>query len=67
MLDVANAVVQAALFRKESRGHHFRSDYPTTVPEWLCHTVLRQASDGNISLGTAPVVRLSERAEVTVA
>lgn len=28
MLTVANIVVQAALWRKESRGGHFRSDYP---------------------------------------
>ncbi len=67
MLDVANAVVQSALFRKESRGHHFRTDFPTPLPEWLCHTTLRQGDDGNVSLGTAPVIPLEQRAEVTVA
>jgi fumarate reductase (CoM/CoB) subunit A len=67
MLEVAEAVVRSALFRKESRGHHFRTDYPEPQPEWLCHTLLRKAAGGAISLDTAPVIRLEQRAEVTVA
>jgi fumarate reductase (CoM/CoB) subunit A len=67
MLEVAGAVVESALFRKESRGHHFRSDYPEPLPEWLCHTLLHMAPEGEISLETAPVVRLEQRAEVPAA
>ena len=31
-------MLEACLFRKESRGGHFRDDYPTSVPFWKCHT-----------------------------
>jgi L-aspartate oxidase len=38
MLTVANIVVQAALWRKESRGGHFRSDYPKRDDlRWIKH------------------------------
>lgn len=31
---------EAALIREESRGAHFRSDLPDTLPGWQCHVVL---------------------------
>lgn len=38
MLTVARIVVQAALWRKESRGGHFRSDYPKPDDDnWIKH------------------------------
>ncbi len=30
MLDLAELVIRSALLRRETRGHHFRSDYPET-------------------------------------
>jgi L-aspartate oxidase len=32
-------VVEAALIREESRGAHFRSDFPQSLPEWQRHIV----------------------------
>jgi len=33
-------VTEAALLREESRGAHFRSDFPQTLPEWQHHIIL---------------------------
>ncbi len=34
MLKVAEVITLAALERKESRGAHYRSDYPQMDPAW---------------------------------
>lgn len=34
MLTTAQLVMKAALWRQESRGGHYRHDYPQTIPEW---------------------------------
>ncbi len=31
-------LLQACIFREESRGGHFRSDFPSKKNEWKCHT-----------------------------
>jgi succinate dehydrogenase / fumarate reductase flavoprotein subunit len=48
MLDVANAIVLGALRREESRGAHFRRDFPLrNDKEWLKHTLVTLGKDGN--------------------
>lgn len=39
ILTVARLVVESALMREESRGAHYRSDFPQPRPEWLAHIV----------------------------
>jgi L-aspartate oxidase len=39
---VARLIVESALLREESRGGHFRSDFPQTREDWHAHTVLRR-------------------------
>ncbi len=47
MLDLAEVMVEGALARKESRGSHFRLDYPERDDEhWLRHTLAFKTSEG---------------------
>ncbi len=40
LLDIAYLMLKSALFRTESRGGHYRLDYPTTEADWALHTVV---------------------------
>jgi succinate dehydrogenase / fumarate reductase flavoprotein subunit len=64
LLDLAEVVVYSALSRKESRGGHFREDYPTRDDaNYLVHTMAYLTGDAHsadagdhIRLDTKPVV-----------
>ena len=43
MLTVARLIVESALARRESRGAHYRSDFPDTTGDWQRHIVLGRA------------------------
>ncbi len=43
LLDIAYLILQSALFRTESRGGHYRQDYPQTERAWQVHTLVEAA------------------------
>ena len=41
LLDLAWLILKSAHFRQESRGGHYREDYPETDPAWQVHTLVQ--------------------------
>jgi fumarate reductase (CoM/CoB) subunit A len=64
MVDLAEMVAASALAREESRGHHWRTDFPTMLPEWEKHTIVHQTNNGSYQISDAPVIRLVDRSKV---
>lgn len=61
MVDLAEMVAASALARQESRGHHWRSDYPAMRAEWEKHTIVQNNLDGGFEITSAPIIRLKDR------
>ena len=56
MLDVAEAMVQSALYRTESRGAHQRTDFPERDDEkFLAHSLISRNQDGSTRVELLPV------------
>jgi succinate dehydrogenase / fumarate reductase flavoprotein subunit len=56
MIDIAEATAYAALWRKESRGAHFRRDYPKRNDnDYLMHTMIYR-ENGGLIIKTKPVM-----------
>ncbi len=52
----AEMTLRASLFRTESRGWHYREDYPLTDDQnWLAWNQIRKADDGRMELNKIPV------------
>jgi succinate dehydrogenase / fumarate reductase flavoprotein subunit len=49
LLDVAETIVVSALARKESRGAHYRSDFPVRDDQqWLRHSLIQRTPEGTV-------------------
>jgi succinate dehydrogenase / fumarate reductase flavoprotein subunit len=56
LLDVSEAVARSALERKESRGGHFREDYPDKVAEYGTFNIMvKQGAGGRMDLARVPL------------
>ena len=45
LLTVAELIIRSALFREESRGGHFRSDYPNPEDAFVCHIIQQKKKE----------------------
>ena len=41
LLDIANLILMSAAFRIESRGGHYRVDYPNSLEHWQVHSLVQ--------------------------
>ena len=56
LLDTAEVTVASALARQESRGAHFREDFPQREDQnWLKHTLAYRTAGGSVELKYKPV------------
>ena len=55
LLDVSMVIAQSALARKESRGAHYREDYPERSSEFQYHTLAYMTDYGKVTFGRRPV------------
>lgn len=56
MLRLARAIAESALFRRESRGAHYREDFPQRDDEnFLAHTLAFLEGDGSLRIEKKPV------------
>jgi succinate dehydrogenase / fumarate reductase flavoprotein subunit len=61
LLDVAETIAVSALERKESRGGHFREDYPSKVDEFGTFNIMvKRQPGGGISVSRVPLPAMPE-------
>jgi succinate dehydrogenase/fumarate reductase flavoprotein subunit len=64
MLLVSEAIVRSALMRQESRGAHYRSDFPTRDDaNWFVNINLAKGEDGQMRVYTTPIQATELRPE----
>jgi succinate dehydrogenase / fumarate reductase flavoprotein subunit len=61
LLTVSAAITRSAIERRESRGGHFREDYPDKDPAFgRVNIIVRKGPDGRMEVSRAPIPELPE-------
>jgi succinate dehydrogenase / fumarate reductase flavoprotein subunit len=59
LLDVSEAITRSAVERRESRGGHFREDYPEKAVEFgQCNIAVRRTEDGGMQVTRVPLPQM---------
>ena len=60
MVTVGTLIARSALMRKESRGVHYRTDYPSADPYWNKHICQEGDSSFTVSSGSEPMEEMQK-------
>jgi succinate dehydrogenase / fumarate reductase flavoprotein subunit len=67
LLSISEAITRAALERKESRGGHFRDDYPDKNPEYATFNIIVQRRpDGAMQLTRQPISPMPQELKAVI-
>ena len=59
LLTVSEAITRSALERKESRGGHFREDFPQKDPRYATFNIVsRKGTDGSMEVARVPIPQM---------
>ena len=68
LLTIAEAITRCALERRESRGGHFRDDYPSKDAGYSTfNIVIRKANDGSMQLSREPIPPMPDELRAVIA
>ncbi len=67
LLTVSEAITRCAIERKESRGGHFRDDYPDKDPAFATFNLtVRKGADGAMELSRVPIPPMPEQLQAVI-
>ncbi len=67
LLTVSEAITRCAIERKESRGGHFRDDYPDKDPAFATFNLtVRKGADGSMELSRVPIPPMPEQLQAVI-
>ncbi|HKV52561.1 MAG TPA: fumarate reductase/succinate dehydrogenase flavoprotein subunit [Gemmatimonadaceae bacterium] len=68
LLTIAEAITRSAIERKESRGGHFRDDFPAKDASYgTFNIVIRQGADGTMQLTREPIAPMPDELRTVIA